>query len=180
MKFRIVIEPNELTIITENGGIACTREAEGDVGEPRVATTDYYQNYINSCSPATLFDELAEGEMEFKDWATEEFNSCEVIKDALNWLSPETSSWKLCNDLFLDFFPKENSVKSSFAPVDFLKQIHDIDAFDLVTLLLENPKILQNNYLLAVLKAKNHAWITGDDMADCNDAQALNPNLGKF
>jgi len=106
MKFRIVIEADELTIITENGGIACTREAEGDVGEPRVATTDYYQNYINSCSPATLFDELAEGEMEFKDWATEEYNNWVVIQDALEWLSPDTT-WEICDDLFLDYFPKE-------------------------------------------------------------------------
>lgn len=104
MKYRLVVESDEITVIVEDGGIACIRKAEPIDNEPRTAVTDYYHTRIKSIDPKdNLFEQLAEGDMSCKDWPTERFNSLEVIQDALEWLAVGNTDWEQDNNLFLEY-----------------------------------------------------------------------------
>ncbi len=117
MKFRLVLDPNEpeITVITEDGGIACIRQAE-DIGpspeEKRIAVSDYYDTRIpdlTDCNRDNLFECLAEeATIYHDDWKDKPYNDLSVIYEALNWLCPAAESWELVNDLFTDFFSLEN------------------------------------------------------------------------
>ena len=104
MKFRIIQEPDELTIVTEKGGVVCIRSAEPVNNIPRTAATDYYHKVISEdgMNSNNVFEKLAEGDMESTDWSSEKFNSVVVIHDALFWLDPEQEEWLLVDDLFTD------------------------------------------------------------------------------
>lgn len=109
MLFRIIQEDAEITIITENGGVACIRESGYSLDdEPRVAVTDLYQMRLNddpSITADNVFDVLAEGKMYCTDSATAKYNSLEAIEDALGWLVLGEKNWELSNSIFLDLFP---------------------------------------------------------------------------
>ena len=118
MKIYLNIGSDEVTIITEDGGLACIREAEAisNVGdkdyEPRVATSDYYQRRIpNTPDELKEFSEcediweyLAEGKMYYDDWPTQAFNSWEAIHTALQWLAPHEENYEFVSELFTEIF----------------------------------------------------------------------------
>lgn len=114
MKFRLLIDESEkeITVLTEDGGIACIREADDiSPNEPRIATTEYYHTRITeleSATPENLFDLLGDGKMSCDDWADEQYNSLILIQDALTWLSPSEVEWNLCDSIFTELFPNTN------------------------------------------------------------------------
>jgi len=107
MKYRLIETPDELTVVTEDGGIVCIREAEPITdGEPRIATTDYYESRITDLDLSALSDEvdiwalLAEGKMYWNDWVEDTYNSEIVINDALAWLTSDTVDFERDDTLF--------------------------------------------------------------------------------
>lgn len=107
MKFRVIIEKDELTVITEDGGISCIREAEPVFeDEPRTAVTDYYYKKLTEegINRDNVFEVLAEGSMQANDWPDTSFNDLDLVKDALRWLNPYVFRWELVDDLFVDIF----------------------------------------------------------------------------
>lgn len=108
MKFRIIHENDEIIVLTEDGGIACIRQAEDiDNNTPREAVTDYYQSLITDFPDANsddLFEFLAEGKMYCKDWASTPYNSLKAIQDALDWLCLGQTEWEMTDTLFTDIF----------------------------------------------------------------------------
>jgi hypothetical protein len=117
MKFRLLLDPSEpeITIVTEDGGIACIRQAE-DMGpspeEKRIAVSDYYSVRIpalTDCNSQNLFECLAEeATIYHDDWKDKPYNDLSVIQTALDWLNPNEENWELVNNLFVDFFPLVN------------------------------------------------------------------------
>ncbi len=105
MKFRIILEEGELTVITQDGGIACMREAE-PVDTPIVAVTDYYYDKLTdtTITKDNVFEVLAEGKMVCSDWTILKFNNPVLVTDALSWLNPEIKDWELVDDLFVEIF----------------------------------------------------------------------------
>jgi hypothetical protein len=109
MKFRVILdtENEELTVITEDGGVACIRSAEMCDTALRLATTDYYQTRMTALKDATpnnMWDLLSEGNMYAKDWADKEYNNLDLIQDALHWLCPTEKKWEMCDKIFSHFF----------------------------------------------------------------------------
>ena len=97
MKIQLLHSSEEITIICEDGGIACIREAEPiDEDTPRIATSDYYQYRLCDMDLSLIADNdeecidiwtlLGEGKMYCDDWEDKAFNSFHAIRDALNWL----------------------------------------------------------------------------------------------
>lgn len=137
MKFRLIIESDEVIVITEDGGIACIREAEAlSNDEPRIATTDYYQSRItdfDSIYLTDLFERLAEGKMHYEDWPTTPFNSMVAINDALNWLCPDVTDWEITNDLFAELFDGEQEISTL---IDYV--VHDTDRVEIEGVCIDN------------------------------------------
>jgi len=107
MKFRLILKSDELTVITENGDIACIREAESIPGEiPRTAVTDYYTSKVTQegITSDNVFEVLAEGHMYCNDWSTLKFNNYVLVTEALSWLEPEVKNWEMVNNLFTEIF----------------------------------------------------------------------------
>ena len=106
MKFRIIKDHKEpeMTVIIENGGIACIRQSSDEELE---SITDYYHDPINrdECNSDNVYEILAEGKMSVKEWKTERWDSDIVKNDALSWLAPHETVWEECNDLFVDIIP---------------------------------------------------------------------------
>ena len=75
MKYRVIDGTEEITVVLEDGGIACIRETD-DNGEGRTATTDYYgvrltQELIDA---GNIWEsELGEGDMWYNDWHGQHF-----------------------------------------------------------------------------------------------------------
>jgi hypothetical protein len=157
MKFRIVFNANEITVITQDGGIACIREADDIIpGEPRTAVTDYYQNRLTDVlqnEEGTLFDRLAEGKMYQKDWSNVEFNSLVAIQDALSWLCMGIKNWEICEDLFPLLFVKNKSFDKSIIPKDHLKIIADSSPIEILRMILESPDLLKNHFILNKIRS---------------------------
>ncbi|MDG1752829.1 MAG: hypothetical protein P8I03_14410 [Thalassotalea sp.] len=97
MKIQLLLTSDEVTIICEDGGIACIREAVPiDKDTPRIATSDYYQSRITDMDLSLIVDNddecidiwslLAEGKIYHDDWEDKPFNSLFVINKALIWL----------------------------------------------------------------------------------------------
>lgn len=108
MKFRVQMDEEELTIFTEDGGVACIRVAEPiSDDEERIATTDYYQSRIDlsdpECTSDNLWEYLGEGKLYHEDWAHTKYNSLKAIQHALDWLCVGNDDWELSEDLFEDF-----------------------------------------------------------------------------
>ena len=119
MKFMILFdfgnETDEITVVTEQGGLVCIQRADpiSNLGngeeKPRIAVSDYYQMLITedpTCTADNLFECLAEGLIYHKDWPDVSYNSLTAITDALNWLSPNETTWEMTDDLFPDIFPR--------------------------------------------------------------------------
>lgn len=109
MKYRIIFETDELIVITENGGVACIRHVEDMSEEPRIAVTDYYHTNLNEINPdGDVFEQLAEGYVTHKDWATTQYNSLTALYDALAVLTEsEEEDHLVTEDLFTNLFPKK-------------------------------------------------------------------------
>lgn len=110
MKFRLIIDNNEkeITVLTENGGIACIRQAD-DISpdEPRMALTEYYGSRlvdIPTNREGDIFEWLSEGSIYFKDWTVEKYNSLTAIQDALSWLVVGQVDWELSDSIFTQYF----------------------------------------------------------------------------
>ena len=92
IKFRVYEESSEeIIIITEDGGVACIRDAEPiDDTDTRIATSEYYQSRItNDTNTDNIFEELGEGTMYYNDWDETECADHldeRLITDALEWL----------------------------------------------------------------------------------------------
>lgn len=93
VKINLTFESDEVTIVCEDGGVACIRKADDlDKNTPRIATTDYYQSRLTSIDPDELTEErdvwarLGEGNMFYEDWDEKPFNSFYLICEALVWL----------------------------------------------------------------------------------------------
>lgn len=160
MKFRVIFDPQEITVITEDGGIVCIREADAiSSDEPRIAVTDYYQMKLTDplCSGDSdnLFECLAEGVMYHNDWPNTQYNSLTVIQDALDWLCVGQEEWEICNDLFPQFFGTENTPKTNAIPTEYLDKINNADALELLDMILGKPEIINNKYLLRIIKHRN-------------------------
>lgn len=161
MKFRIIFDngANEITVITENGGIACIREVEDmSTDKPRIAVTDYYQMRLTDVpldQRDNLFDHLATGKMYNNDWVSVKYNSLTAIGDALDWLCVGETDWELSEDLFLHFFGIEQVSKTNIIPNDYSHKIANADVFELLNMLLETPSLLQNSYLANLIKSRN-------------------------
>ena len=98
-KFRLIETADEITLILEDGGIACIRQADplsalDDTCPNRQSTADYYQRRINTKDYAAFKDQypdsdiwtyLAEGKMYYDDWDVP-FNSTKPFREALAWL----------------------------------------------------------------------------------------------
>ena len=92
MRYRVIKDSDEITVILEDGGVACIRYAdEMEEGDGRTAVTDYYQSRFDQTmiDEENIWEELGEGKMYCKDWYGAKFDSKEVINDALTWLCVE-------------------------------------------------------------------------------------------
>ena len=122
MKFRLIIKNDEVTVITEDGGVACIREAEDlSKDEPRIAVTDYYQSRLTddeSINADNVFECLAEGKMYCNDWEVVPFNSMTAVEDALAWLCPHITQWEITNDLFSHLFDGEQAQEEHTPIID--------------------------------------------------------------
>jgi len=88
MKYRVIKDGDEITVITEDGGIACIREVdELDEGDGRQAVTDCYQSRFDNkiLESGNIWEILGEGKMYCEDWQTP-FDNPDHIQDALEWL----------------------------------------------------------------------------------------------
>lgn len=103
MKYRLIKTSDEVTVVTEDGGIACIREIDAIGETPRTATTDYYQSRITSLDNTDdLYEKLGDGKMFYVDWETAKFDSQEVLDDALAWLCTTETTWERDDSLFPD------------------------------------------------------------------------------
>lgn len=165
MKFRLIFETDEITILTEDGGIACIREAEAmSPDEPRIAVTDYYQMRITDVPLCTdnLFEYLAEGKMYHKDWPDTPYNNVLAIQDALAWLCLGETNWEVSDEIFPQFFAVKQVSKPNIIPTEYLEQIANADAFELLDMVLEAPSLLTNSFTLNVIKQRNKKLATGE------------------
>ena len=99
MKYRVIKQgDDEITVITEDGGVACIREVdEIEEGDGRVAVTDYYQSRFDNkmLEEEDIWEILSEGKIYCEDWTTP-FDNPEHIQDALTWL------WMCCDKFEVD------------------------------------------------------------------------------
>jgi len=139
MKFRLIVANDEVIVITEDGGIACIREAEAlSKDEPRIATTDYYQSRLTdfeSINSDNIFECLAEGKMYHNDWAVVSFNSMTAVEDALAWLCPHVTQWEIVNDLFTQLFDYEQEQKEHTL-IDYI--VFDTDRVEIKGVCIDN------------------------------------------
>ncbi len=89
MKYRTIIGKEDITVITEDGGIANIHYAEElDEGDKRKSVTEYYQARFTQemlDSGADIWEEVGEGNMYYNNW-TCEYDDPTLIGDALKWL----------------------------------------------------------------------------------------------
>tara|TARA_R110000772_G_scaffold5454_4_gene19494 strand:+ start:6226 stop:6543 length:318 start_codon:yes stop_codon:yes gene_type:complete len=105
MTYRVIKENDEITIITEDGGVACVRYAdELDNGDGRQAVTDYYQDRLTQemIDSDIIWEQLGEGKMYCNDWTTS-FDNHEHITDALQWLCPLCETWEYDTTIWKGF-----------------------------------------------------------------------------
>lgn len=77
------ITPNDITILTQDGGIATIHKVED---EDRYLTT-YYQNRCDATFDDEMWDALSEGKVYHKDWYNKKEIDEDMIIDALEWLN---------------------------------------------------------------------------------------------
>jgi hypothetical protein len=98
MKFKAVIQDNDVVVVTEDGGIA-TIHNNGDN-----FVTTYYQSRLTDVNdPEELWQELGEGKTYSKDWGATTIG--EMIYDILQWLcvSSDTIDWELDESIWPEF-----------------------------------------------------------------------------
>lgn len=102
MKYRVIKSHDEITVITEDGGIACIRDVDnGDEGAQSV--TDYYQDRFDQVilDNDTIWDTVGQGKMYCEDWTTP-FDDPAHVQDALQWLSVG-DTYELDETIWKDF-----------------------------------------------------------------------------
>lgn len=77
------ITPNDITILTQDGGIATIHKVEDD---NRYLTT-LYQDKCDATFDDEMWDRLREGKVYLKDWHDKSEIDEEMIDDALEWLN---------------------------------------------------------------------------------------------
>jgi hypothetical protein len=77
------ITPNDITILTQDGGVATIHKVEG---EHRYLTTYYQDRTAMPLFDDFMWDTLSEGKAYHKDWVDKDKIDNEMIMDALNWL----------------------------------------------------------------------------------------------
>lgn len=89
MKYKLLNTAiDEITVILEDGGVACIRGVEElDEGDGRQSTTDYYAVNLTDkfADMENVWDELGEGKMYYNDWITP-YDDPAHIQEALRWL----------------------------------------------------------------------------------------------
>jgi len=100
MKYRLIEEIDEITIITELGGIVCVRETEDQDG--RIATADYYHLSLLEIDveKQEIWNQLSEGTIDCIDYTITPFDHYSVIDEALEWLCPNVTKFELDNSIF--------------------------------------------------------------------------------
>jgi hypothetical protein len=116
-KYRVICEPGEITIITEQGNVAFVQRRPAE-GVKSTAVSNYYFRSLKDAPPIdqddkTLneyqcpFEWLSEGKTAEKYWQVQRYNSDRLIRDALNLFSNDKQQvWVEDDDLFTDYFPK--------------------------------------------------------------------------
>lgn len=77
------ITPNDITILTQDGGVATIHKVED---EDRYLTT-YYQDRCDATFDDAMWDRLSEGKVYLKDWHDKTSIDQQMIDDALEWLN---------------------------------------------------------------------------------------------
>ena len=109
-QYRLIKDEDELTIITQDGGVACIRRTFPCDQFPRIAATDYYQMSLSDVDMSKINDDhpiweaLAEGKMYYNDWEDSEWDSPELVNDALEWLGTNPNNAVQNNTLFMGVF----------------------------------------------------------------------------
>ena len=103
MKYRVIRDSEEITVILEDGGIATIRDVDEDE-DGRKSVTEYYQDRftqegLDSCDG--VWGEVGEGKMYCGDWKTEASDPAHIV-DALNWLAVE-ETFELDESIWPDF-----------------------------------------------------------------------------
>lgn len=117
-KYRVIHDDveKEIIVITEDGGVACIREADDiSESEPRISVTDYYLinlNHVPQDDKENLWDNLGLGEIYHNDWPDTPYHAQVAIDDAINWLSPYHQAWERCDDLFPHLFDTPDNAKA--------------------------------------------------------------------
>lgn len=115
MKIRLIIEPTEITVLSEAGGVVCIEKSKATQGVPEniTAVTTYYHKKLNTenMDRYNVLDVLQEGGNEVKTWEGEDFNSYPVVQDAVAWLNSGNLPEKLNIDslIFRSIFPEGES-----------------------------------------------------------------------
>jgi hypothetical protein len=113
MKYRLIKTSDEITIVTEDGGVACIRQAEplsalDDTCPNRQSTADYYQSRIDLVAFAEfekanpgegIYIFLGEGKMYYEDWDVP-FDTPQPLADAMQWLVVDESNFVRDDSLF--------------------------------------------------------------------------------
>jgi len=90
VKYRVIDNGDEITVLLEDGGIAEIREVgEMIQGDGRQSVTEYYQSKFTGkdlASEESVWEKLSLGDMYYNNWKTP-YNDQTHIEDALNWLS---------------------------------------------------------------------------------------------
>jgi hypothetical protein len=110
MEYRLIVESDEVTIITQSGKVGCVRESEPFDDTPRVATSDYYSASLTKVPVSevdNLFEYLSEETIYNDDWEVDTFDSEPVLCHVLSQLdsSVDDEEWTRNDSLFPEFFP---------------------------------------------------------------------------
>ena len=86
MKYRLIKNDDSVTVIMEDGGVACIEVDEGD-DQDYLSYTEYYQDRFTKemLAKGDIWDQLACGKMYRSDWETD-FDNPDHIEEALEWL----------------------------------------------------------------------------------------------
>lgn len=100
MKYRVIYDGEEYTVLLEDGGVACFRYYDGK------AACEYYQERITTeTNSGQVWENLGEGKMYYDEFP-EDVNPSKLLRHCRDWLCPGGEDWEYDEDLFINIFPK--------------------------------------------------------------------------
>lgn len=81
------ISPNDITILTQDGGIATIHKVEDGENEWGRYISTYYQDRCDATFGEEMWDRLWDSKVYFKDWSNKTDIDQQMIDDALEWLN---------------------------------------------------------------------------------------------